>query len=271
MSDAPYIMEGEEEALRLDLKTDPKILQSQALWAGLKPGMRVADLGCGPGKTSFHLNQMVQPKGAVSGIDISKQRIDYAITHYRHPSLDFEIGDIRKPLTHLGTFDFIWVRFVLEHHRSSSFQIVENISKILKPGGILCLIDLDYNCLSHYGMPGRLETSLFGVMEALQGSANFDPYVGRKLYSFLYDLKYSGIEVMLSAHHLIFGRLNKADEYNWIKKVEIAAKDSGYPFNEYEDGFEGFLSEFKQYFSHPRRFTYTPLIACRGCKAGATG
>ncbi len=269
MSDALYIMEGEEEALRLDLKTDPDILQNQALWAGIKPGMRVADLGCGPGKTSFYLNQLVQPNGAVMGIDISKQRIDHASTHYRHQSLDFALGDIRKPLAHLGSFDFVWVRFVLEHHRSSSFQLVENISKILKPGGILCLIDLDYNCLSHYGMPGSLETSLFGVMESLQTRADFDPYVGRKLYSFLYDLEYRGIDVMLSAHHLIFGRLNRSDEYNWLKKVEIAARNSGYPFAEYEDRFEGFLSEFKQYFSHPRRFTYTPIIACRGCKTEA--
>jgi SAM-dependent methyltransferase len=262
-------MEGEAEALRLDLKTDPETLQNQALWAGIKPGMRVADLGFGPCKTSFYLNQLVQPKGAVLGIDISQQRIDYANTHYRHPSLEFALGDIRKSLADLGSFDFIWVRFVLEHHRSSSFQIVENISKILKPGGILCLIDLDYNCLSHYGMPGDLETSLFGVMEALQARANFDPYVGRKLYSFLYDLEYTGIEVMLSAHHLLFGRLNRADEYNWLSKVEVAARNSGYPFEEYEDRFEGFLSEFKRYFSNPRRFTYTPLIACRGCKAKA--
>ena len=28
---------------------------------------------------------------------------------------------------------------------------------VLKPGAILCLIDLDYNCLTHFEMPERLE------------------------------------------------------------------------------------------------------------------
>ena len=62
-------MESPDEALRLDLKADPKILQNQAIWAGIKPGMRVADLGCGPGKTSFYLNKLVKPNGKTIGID----------------------------------------------------------------------------------------------------------------------------------------------------------------------------------------------------------
>ena len=53
-----YLMEGDQEALRLDVKTDAATTEKQALWAGLKPGMRVADLGCGAGKTTFHLNRL---------------------------------------------------------------------------------------------------------------------------------------------------------------------------------------------------------------------
>ena len=64
MSQRSYIMESEEESIRLDLKTDPKTIKKQAIWAGLKPGMRVADLGCGPGKTTFFLKN--QKRGADS-------------------------------------------------------------------------------------------------------------------------------------------------------------------------------------------------------------
>jgi ubiquinone/menaquinone biosynthesis C-methylase UbiE len=262
-------MEGEEESLRLDLKTDPEQIKRHALWAGLAPGMHAADLGCGPGKTSHCLAQIVQPEGYVLGVDISKQRIEYALTHYQNPILSFSEADIREPLTHFGRFDFVWIRFVLEHHLSSSFQIVKNASSILRPGAIMCLLDLDYNCLSHYGMPPRLERSMQGVMEALKSCADFDPYAGRKLYSFLYDLGYQNIEVKLTPHHLIFGDIGKLDQFNWLKKVEIAAKQSGYPFTEYEKRFEGFLSEFKHFFRNPRRFTYTPLILCRGEKTNA--
>ena len=45
-------MEDAEEAVRLDIKTDAIVVEKQALWAGIKPGMRVADIGCGSGKTN---------------------------------------------------------------------------------------------------------------------------------------------------------------------------------------------------------------------------
>ncbi|MCU0539609.1 MAG: methyltransferase type 11, partial [Desulfobacterales bacterium] len=63
VSRSRYLMEGEEEALRLELKTDPRALRRQARWAGARPGMRLGDFGCGPGKTSYTLNQLVQPGG----------------------------------------------------------------------------------------------------------------------------------------------------------------------------------------------------------------
>lgn len=259
-------MESDEETLRLDLKTDAKIVEQQALWAGIKPGMRVADLGFGSGKTTFYLHKLVQPNGEVVGVDFAKDRIKYSKKYYNKKGIKYILRDIRDPLDDLGMFDFIWVRFVLEYHRSKSFDIVKNISRILKPGGILCLIDLDYNCLSHFGLSDRLNRALQGIMKALEHAADFDPYVGIKLYSFLYDLGYKDIDASIAPHHLIFGELKDIDAFNWTKKIEIAAKKSGYDFLEYEGGFEEFSEECKRFFSDPRRFTYTPVISCRGCK-----
>lgn len=261
-----YFMEHEEESIRLDLKTDPRAIRKQARWAGIRQGMRLGDFGCGPGKTTFYLNRMVQPGGSAIGIDISPQRIRYAEEHYEAPGLEFMIGDIRESLARFGTFDFIWVRFVLEHYRSTAFEIARNICSSLKPGGILCLMDLDYNSLSHFGLSPALESAMKGVIKHLEEDADFDPYVGRKLYSFLYDLGFVDIRVNLFPHHLIYGPIKRQDMFNWTKKMEIAAKLSGYGFSEFKDGFVGFYSEFKTFFPDPRRFTYSPLIICKGRK-----
>lgn len=266
MQQASYIMEHEGEAVRLDLKTDSAAVTKQAHWAGLQQGMRVADIGCGSGKTTRCLYELVQPGGTAVGIDASEARIDHALKTHGCKGIDFLCRDMYAPLDDLGTFDFIWVRFVLEYHRCRSADIVKNLARLLNPGGILCLIDLDYNCLSHFGLSSRLEKAINGIMGTLEKELDFDPYAGRKLYSYMYDIGFTEIDVAVTPHHLIYGELNEIDAYNWTKKVEVAARTSGYSFAEYPEGYEEFFEEFKRFFADPRRFTYTPIISCRGRK-----
>lgn len=266
MQDIEYLMESDEEAYRLDIKTDREVVEKQALWAGIGPGMLVVDLGCGSGKTTSILHRLVQPEGRATGVDYSVKRIEFARKLYQNDGVEFICMDIRNPLEKLGMFDFIWVRFVLEYYLSNSFDIVKNVSKILKPGGILCLIDLDYNCLSHYDIPLKLKRTLFYIMKYLEEKANFDPYLGRKLYSFLYDLGYQDIDVNVAAHHLIFGELKHNDAFNWFKKLEVVSRKINFLFEEYQGGYEEFIEEFNRFFNDPRRFTYTPVILCKGHK-----
>ena len=261
-----YLMEDEQEAVRLDLKTDAATVEKQALWAGIKPGMRVADLGCGAGKTTFHLNRLVQPGGQAVGFDLAEPRIEYARAHYSDDGIEYKVADIRQPLEGYGQFDFIWIRFVLEYYLKGSFEIVKNVTQSLKPGGILCLIDLDCNCMRHFGLPDRLGRATVGVMDWLEKRLNFDPYVGVKLYSFLYDLGYNEIDVHLSAHNMFFGSLKENEKLISMTKAKIGGKNSGYPFEEYDGNFEEFLKEVKVFFNDERVFYYTPLIACRGIK-----
>jgi SAM-dependent methyltransferase len=266
MNSDDYLMEGLEESLRLDQKTDPKAVERQALWAGISPGMRVADLGCGSGKTTAILHKLVLPGGEAVGLDFAPSRYEFAQDHYASSGIRFLCRDVREPLDDLGSFDFVWVRFLLEYYLSGSFEMVKNISKLLKPGGILCLIDLDHNCLNYYPLPERLEKTLFELADLVKIKADFDLWAGRKLYSFLYDLGYQDISVDVSAHNLIYGPLKETDAFNWLKKVEVAPQKIQYGFPEYGGSYQEFFEEFSEYFRDPRRFTYTPLIACRGIK-----
>ena len=125
------------------------------------------------------------------GVDYSAQRIAYAVGRYGgQPGIDFAVRDLTKPIEGLGAFDVVWVRFVLEYFRRESGEIVRHLQTLLKPGGILCLIDLDYNCLSHHELPDRIGRILPKMMAHLDEAYNFDTYAGRKLYSYLYDHRY---------------------------------------------------------------------------------
>ncbi|MBN2061523.1 MAG: methyltransferase domain-containing protein [Deltaproteobacteria bacterium] len=262
-----YIMENIEEAIRLDIKTDPEAVVRQAIFCGIVPGLRVLDAGCGSGKVTSILHGMLQPCGEITGIDYSASRISYAKEHFGNKSgIEFHVHDLMSPPAALGDFDMIWVRFFLEYFRKEGFDIVKNLSSVLKPGGCMCLIDLDYNCLNHYELPSRIEKQLIKIITRLEKKHNFDPYAGRKLYSFLYDLGYKDIKIDLMAHHLLYGEINEEVLFNWSKKVEIASKKTQDLFYDYPGGSEGFFMDYKNFFLDPRSFTYTPVIICKGSK-----
>jgi len=261
-------MENLEETVRLEIKTDPEAVRKQALWCGLKPGLRVLDAGCGTGKITSILYEMIQPGGRIVGVDYSEERIHYATQHYgRESGIDFQVHDLRGPLDGLGLFDCIWVRFVLEYNRIESPDIVRNLTACLKPGGYLCLLDLDHNCLNHYELPEKMEGILFALMDMAQQEYNFDPYSGRKLYAYLFDLDFENIRVDLTGHHLIYGKTRDEDLFNWTKKAEVAStKTKSGLFEDYPGGPDAFFADFAKFFTDPRRFTYSPLILCKGMK-----
>jgi SAM-dependent methyltransferase len=260
-------MEGLEEATRLDIKTDPEALRAQAKWCGIGPGRRVLDLGCGPGKTSSILHEMTQPGGGVLGLDFSKDRIEIARQRYgERANIDFEVHNFYDPLDRFGLFDCIWVRFILEYHRKKSNTIVKNLARSLKPGGSLCLIDLDNNALNHYPLPERMRRILVRIMALLEERYDFDPYAGRKLYTYLFDQGFDKIEVDLRPHHMIYGKVEDVDMFNWIKKLEMVSEKTPEVFKDYPGGHIKFFEDFSLFFNDPRRFTYTPLILCKGTK-----
>ena len=120
--------------------------------------------------------------------------------------------------------------------------------------------------MTHYGIPNRLNKTIRTLIESAIELDDFDPYAGRKLYTYLYDLGFQDIDVQLSSHHLIFGELGSTDNYNFSKKVDAARRKDAKLFVDYPGGYEEFVSEFNSHFSNPRRFTYTPVICARGHK-----
>ena len=259
-------MESPDEQIRLELKTDTEQVRRQALWCGVRKGMKLLDAGCGPGIVTSVLGSITKDK--IVGVDYSQETIAYARDNYTDEGqFEFVLHDLRDELPFADSFDLVWARFVLEYNKASVAEIVRNLSNVLKPGGILCLLDLDNNCLAHHPLPSRLEKALHRVMSFLEVKYDFDPYVGRKLYSLMYDAGFEEIKVDMMPHHLIYGNVSGADLFNWTKKVEMVLRKAPFVIEkDYPDGAQGFLEDFEKFFGDPRRFTYTPLIMCKGVK-----
>jgi hypothetical protein len=111
-----------------------------------------------------------------------------------------------------------------------------------------------------------MEEIIYKAMNKLEQEYNFDPYSGRKLYAYLYDLGYEKIKLDLRGHHLFYGKIKDKDLFNWSRKMKVGSIILEEVFESYPGGRSGFFVEFEKFFLNPRRFTYTPLILCKGMK-----
>ena len=82
----------------------------------------------------------------------------------------------------------------------------------------------------------------------------------------MYDAGFQDIRMDLQPHHLIFGEVRDQDIFNWVKKAEVVTVKARGMFESYPGGHDAFFEDFKKFFLNPRRFTYTPLILCKGTR-----
>jgi len=261
-----YLMENEDEGKRLELKTDQEAVKRQAAWAGIGPGMRVLDVGCGNGIASAALADLVGESGSVVGLDFSADRIAQARAQFGSDRVGFVEHDIHAPYVSDVPFDAVWSRFFLEYFKDNQPTIISNALASLRSGGIACFADLDNNSLGHSGLSCRLQATIEDIARHLERDHNFDPYAGRRLYGHLYGLGFHDLEVTAEMHHLIYGKTDEREQFNWLKKIEVVAEKSGCTFSAFDGDFEAFRTEFQDFLNSPIRFTYTPLILARGIK-----
>lgn len=140
-----------EELARLKLQATIAIDLERDVWknAGLKPGMNVLDVACGPGFTACELAKAVG-NGTVTGVDINEELIftaQQAKASEKTENVSFRCGNLYDLDLPENAFDFVYARFVFQHLEKPELAL-SNIRKVLKPGGILCVLDIDDNWTS---------------------------------------------------------------------------------------------------------------------------
>ena len=111
--------------------------------AGIGPGMRVLDVGCGVGDVSLLAASLVGPDGAVLSVD----RDSLALGHARErvsaiglTNVDFIEGDIRD-LTFDEPFDAAVGRLILMYLADPA-DTLDHITDLLRPGGVVAFQEL---------------------------------------------------------------------------------------------------------------------------------
>jgi ubiquinone/menaquinone biosynthesis C-methylase UbiE len=117
----------------------------------LKPGMRLLDVGCGPGSITSGLALRVEPAPTI-GIDPSESVIETARALARGGAarhLTFEVGNIYEPRFDKGSFDAIFAHQVLQHLRRP-VEALRQFRHLLTPGGIVGVRDVDWGSVTFY-------------------------------------------------------------------------------------------------------------------------
>jgi ubiquinone/menaquinone biosynthesis C-methylase UbiE len=115
------------------------------LQAGLRPGMKAADFGCGVGVVTRMLGEMVGPSGSVTGIDVNGQQLAEAAAWCESQGVmnaSFVNADASRTGLPRGSFDLVYCRYLLLH-LPDPMGCLREMRDVLRPGGIIVVEDGD--------------------------------------------------------------------------------------------------------------------------------
>ncbi|OMC54832.1 methylase [Mycobacterium sp. IS-836] len=182
--DSTYVLghvDAEIQRLLLQGRLHNDFTEHALRLAGLRPGMRVLDVGCGPGDVSFIAARLVGREGRVLGVDAAADVIELARTRAADQGLEsvsFEataIADI-----HLDEpVDAVIGRLILMH-LPDPVAALRHLAAMVRPGGLIVFCESDIN-----GVYGVADMPLWRAMtetvaRAFRG-AGLDPGFGAKM------------------------------------------------------------------------------------------
>jgi ubiquinone/menaquinone biosynthesis C-methylase UbiE len=138
---------SEVEIARYRMMADRARATESELWeaAGIAPGARVADVGCGPAAVTAVLGELVGPSGSVMGVDTDPNALVAAASVLEQAGVSnatVQVGSADASGLEAGTFDVAMLRHVLAHNGGHEQQIVDHLASLVRPGGAVYLTDV---------------------------------------------------------------------------------------------------------------------------------
>jgi SAM-dependent methyltransferase len=139
---------GDDEMTRLEVQGRAAAPPTRIIFteAGIRPGMRVLDLGSGAGDTAFVAADLVGTGGSVTGVDHSPDalaRARYRAGQRGLAQVQFIEGDVHDPAPG-GPYDAIIERLTLWQVLDPA-EVLRRQATVLRPGGLVVAVEPDFS------------------------------------------------------------------------------------------------------------------------------
>jgi SAM-dependent methyltransferase len=187
-SDSDYEFgSGEDELARLELQGRALAPATRMIFAaaGVRPGMRVLDLGCGAGDVAFVAADLVGSDGHVVGVDRSSEALARARLRAEQRGLAqvrFVEGDLDDPAPG-GPFDAIVGRLVLMYVPDPA-AVLRRQATVLRAGGLVVPVEVDIAAARSVPATPLVSQAIAWIVEAL-AKGGIPSSLGPRLWAIL--------------------------------------------------------------------------------------
>jgi SAM-dependent methyltransferase len=140
MSGAETFLASADAYDRLVGRYGPPLAAALIGFAGVEPGMRALDVGCGPGALTRELATLLGAR-RVSAVDPSEPFVDAC--RARNPGVDVAVAPAEALPFEAGTFDAVLSQLVVNFMRDPAAGVREMV-RVAKPGAVVAACVWDY-------------------------------------------------------------------------------------------------------------------------------
>lgn len=192
---------------------------------------KALDLGSGFGAMAIDMAfsmpiQVYSTDSEAEKIEVARaiaEQVDRRVNSLKPGEIHFQVADIYGLDFEDNTFDFVISRYLFQHLSDPAKAFAE-IYRVLKPGGIVCTIDVDESFAFSYPETPAYE-ALYAAFKAMQQMSGGDRQMGRKLSHLLREGGfvdvYSNVQMQSAYEFTATGDV----AHRFIRERFLAARD----------------------------------------------
>jgi SAM-dependent methyltransferase len=209
------------EYLKKRARDEDAVNQESYRMLQVKSGLRVLELGCGPSTAASVFSESVGSDGLVVGVDYDQKMIEQAnIAAKQYVNVVPLVGDAHRLPFEEATFDRVYAKRLFQVLPPASAPVVfGEMKRVLKPGGVLALVDTDWASLSVNFSDLELERRLIGFF---RDHMRPNGLAGRQLLGMVQSGGFTDVQVKVVS--IIIREFSDSPLGDWLNTEALKAK-----------------------------------------------